>query len=340
MAQINDIGIDLGTSNVIIYMKGQGVKLREPAVVAVERESRRVIAIGSDAYRMVGRTPGNIQAIRPLRQGEILDFELASTMLRSFTANVIGKHFFSHPRAVLSVPSGVKNIEKRALIGVLLDAGVRRTQILERPFAAALGSDIDFRDSYGNMIVDMGAGATDIAVLYSGRIAMASCVPIGGDYFDEAIVRYIRQKYNLLIGERTSEQIKLTLGSASQRKSDVAMDVTGRNLLSGLPKTQTVTALEIYEALQDTVSDLIEAIQIVIERTPPQLASDIFERGITFSGGAACLYGLTEAVHDVLQIPCRLANDARDCVVQGCGRVLEDPAGTRKLFDKEKTGII
>lgn len=340
MAQINDIAIDLGTSNVVIYMKGQGVKLREPAVVAVERESRKVIAIGNDAYRMVGRTPGSIQAFRPLKQGEVLDFELAGTMLRSFTANVIGKHIFSHPRAVLSVPTGVKNVEKRALTGILLDAGIRRTQILERPFAAALGAGLNFDDSYGNIIVDMGAGATDIAVLYSGRIAMASCVPIGGDYFDEAIVRYIRQKYNLLIGERTSEQIKLTLGSASPRESDVAMDVTGRNLISGLPKTQTVSAQEVYEALQDTVNDLIEAIQVVIERTPPQLASDIFERGIMLSGGAACLYGLTDTIRDVLQIPCQLANEARDCVVSGCAKVLEDPAGTKKLFEKERSSLI
>lgn len=337
MAQISDIGIDLGTSNVLIYMKGQGVRLREPAVVAVERDSRKVLAVGNDAYRMIGRTPGNIQAIRPLKQGEIVDFDLAGTMLRSFTASVIGKHLFAKPKAILSVPTGVKGVEKRALMSVMFDAGVRRTQLLEKPVAAALGAGLNFTASYGSMVVDMGAGATDIAVLYNGKIALASCVPNGGDYFDDAIIRYLRKKYNLLVGERTSEQIKLTLGSATPRETEVMMEITGRNLISGLPKVQSISSREVFEALRDSVSDLIESIQVVIERTPPQLASDIFENGITLTGGAACLYGLSDAISDVLRIPCRLADDARDCVVMGCAQILEDPVGTRDLLDRDRS---
>ena len=291
MAQVNDIGIDLGTSNVLIYMKGKGIVLREPAVVAIERESKKVLAVGSDAYRMIGRTPGSVLAVRPLRQGTVADFELTSTMLRYFVSSVIGRRMFARPRAVISVPSGVNEVEKRSIISIMFDAGMRRTQLLDRPLAAALGVGLQFQEAYGTMIVDMGAGVTDIAVLSMGEVVVASCVPIGGDYFDDAIIRYLRKKYNLLIGERTAEEIKVNIGCAVPQANEISMDVTGRNLISGLPKTQAITTGEIYEALKDPISELIEAIQAVIERTPPQLASDIFEDGIVFSGGAAAIIG-------------------------------------------------
>ncbi|MDY4138596.1 MAG: rod shape-determining protein [Eubacteriales bacterium] len=336
MAQVNDIGVDLGTSNVLIYMKGKGIMLREPAVVAVERDSRKILAVGSDAYRMIGRTPGNVVAVRPLRQGTVADFELTSTMLRYFVSNVVGRRLFARPRAVVSVPSGVNEVEKRSIISIMFDAGMRRTQLLDRPIAAALGVGIQFEEAYGSMIVDMGAGVTDIAVLSMGEVVVSSCVPIGGDYFDDAIIRYLRKKHNLLIGERTAEEIKINIGCAVPQVSDISMDVTGRNLISGLPKTQSVTTGEIYEALKDAIGELIEAIQAVIERTPPQLASDIFDDGIVFSGGAAALKGLTEAVYAALRIPCGVADDPQTSVVMGCGRALEDLSGMKHLLENRK----
>ncbi|MGN1018909.1 MAG: rod shape-determining protein [Aristaeellaceae bacterium] len=336
MAQVNDIGVDLGTSNVLIYMKGKGIMLREPAVVAVERDSRKILAVGSDAYRMIGRTPGNVVAVRPLRQGTVADFELTSTMLRYFVSNVVGRRLFARPRAVVSVPSGVNDVEKHSIISIMFDAGMRRTQLLDRPIAAALGVGLQFEEAYGSMIVDMGAGVTDIAVLSMGEVVVSSCVPIGGDYFDDAIIRYLRKKHNLLIGERTAEEIKINIGCAVPQVSDISMDVTGRNLISGLPKTQSVTTGEVYEALKDAIGELIEAIQAVIERTPPQLASDIFDDGIVFSGGAAALKGLTEAVYAALRIPCGVADDPQTSVVMGCGRALEDLSGMKHLLENRK----
>ena len=336
MAQINDIGIDLGTSNVLIYMKGKGIVLREPAVVAIERESKKVLAVGGDAYRMIGRTPGSVLAVRPLRQGTVSDFELTSTMLRYFVSSVIGRRMFARPRAVISVPSGVNEVEKRSIISIMFDAGMRRTQLLDRPIAAALGVGLQFQEAYGTMIVDMGAGVTDIAVLSMGEVVVASCVPIGGDYFDDAIIRYLRKKYNLLIGERTAEEIKVNIGCAVPQANEISMDVTGRNLISGLPKTQSISTGEIYEALKDAVGELIEAIQAVIEHTPPQLASDSFDDGIVFSGGAAALKGLTEAVSATLRIPCSLADDPQTSVVMGCGRALEDFSGMKHLLENRK----
>ncbi len=332
MAQINDIGVDLGTSNVLIYMKGKGIMLREPAVVAVERESKKILAVGSDAYRMIGRTPGNVLAVRPLRNGTVSDFELTSTMLRYFVGNVVGRRLFARPRAVVSVPSGVNEVEKRSIISIMFDAGMRRTQLLDRPVAAALGVGMQFEEAYGSMIVDMGAGVTDIAVLSMGEVVVSSCIPIGGDYFDDAIIRYLRKKHNLLIGERTAEEIKINIGCAVPQAGDITMDVTGRNLISGLPKTQSIATSEIFEALKEPVGELIEAIQAVIERTPPQLASDIFDDGIIFTGGASALKGLTEAVYAALRIPCGVADDPQTSVVMGCGRALEDLQGMKHLL--------
>lgn len=340
MAQINDIAVDLGTSNVLIYMRGKGIVLREPAVVAIDRDTKKFLAVGSDAYRMIGRTPTNVLAVRPLRQGVISDFDLTNTMLRHFVMHVVGRHWFSRPRAVMSVPSGVTDNEKHALCGVMFDAGMRKTQLMERPLAAAFGIGLRFDEAYGNMIVDMGAGMTDIAVLSMNELVVTSCVPIGGDYFDDAIIRFLRKKHNLLIGERTAEEIKINIGSAMPQQGEVTMDVTGRNLVSGLPRTVGITTSEIYEALREPVGDLIEAIQGVIERTPPQLASDIFENGIVLTGGAAQLTGLAEAVYRTLGIACGVADDPQTCVVAGCGRALDDTPATRKLLvdDKRRWG--
>ena len=333
MAQINDIAIDLGTSNVVIYMKGQGIVLREPAAVAVDQESHRILAFGTEAWRMIGRTPANIQVVRPLAQGEMLDFDLAGSMLRFFVAQVTGNRRLSRPRAILSTPIGVKDIEQKALVTTLFDAGVRRTQLLDRNIATALGAQLNFLGEYGCMIVDLSAGETDLAVLYNGTPTVVSSLHVGGDQFDDAVIRFLRRKYNMLIGERTAEQIKITLGSAVRRQEQISMDITGRNLISGLPKTMAVESDEIYESLIDCVNDLIEGIQVLIEKTPPQLASDIFESGITLTGGASQLYGLAEAVSSVMKVPCRVADEARDCTVLGCARVLEDPAQFRYLLN-------
>lgn len=332
MAQVNDIGIDLGTSNVSIFMKGRGIVFREPSYVAVDRESRNIIAIGTEAYRMVGRTPANVNVIRPLAQGEMLDFDLTSEMLRHFVSQVVGKHLIGKPRAVMSVPTGVKDMEKKALISAMFDAGVRRTQLLDKNIAAALGAQLNFMGPYGSLVADISAGCTDLAVLYNSSISVISSVHVGGDHFNEAVIRYLRKKYNMLIGERTAEQIKITLGGAIRRDPRVEMDITGRNLISGLPKTMSIESDEIYESMMDEVNDLIEAVQVVVERTPPQLASDIFDTGVTLTGGGALLYGLAEAIGSTLNIPCQVAPEARDCVLLGCARVLTDPSGLRHLL--------
>ena len=332
MAQTNDIAIDLGTSNVVIYMKGRGIVFREPSVVAVDRETQNIIAFGLEAYRMIGRTPANVNVVRPLAQGDLIDFDLTSAMLRFFVSSVVGKHLLARPRAVMAVPTGVKDMEKKALISSMFDAGVRRTQLLDKNIAAALGAQLNFLGAYGSLVVDISAGNTDLAVLYNSTVSVISSVHIGGDHFDDAIIRYLRKKYNMLIGERTAEQIKITLGGAIRRDPPVVMDITGRNLISGLPKTMSIESDEIYEAIIDQINDLIEAVQVVVERTPPQLASDVFDSGITLTGGGALLYGLAEAVGDALNIPCRVSQDARDCVVLGCARILSDPSGMKHLL--------
>ena len=335
MAQAaGDLGIDLGTSNVVVYMKGRGVIFREPSVVAVDRETNNIIAFGTEAYRMIGRAPSNVSIIRPLAQGEMIDFDLTNSMLRYYITNITGKRFLARPRAVMAVPSGVKEMEKKALVSAMFDAGLRRTQLLDRTIAAALGAQLNFLGSYGSLVADMSAGGTDLAVLCNSAVTVMSSVPVGGDHFDDSVIRYLRKKHNLLIGERTAEQVKMTLGGAVRRNPKVVMDVTGRNLISGLPKTLAIDSDEIYEALVDNVNELIEGVQVVIERTPPQLASDIFEGGLTLTGGASGLYGLAERISDVLKIPCHVAQDAKDCVVLGCAKVLMNPAGMRHLLER------
>ena len=336
MAQISDIGIDLGTSNVLIYMKGKGIVLREPAVVAIDRDTRNAFAVGNDAYLMIGRTPGSVMAIRPLRNGSVVDFDLLKVMITYFLNKVVGKHFFTHPRAVVSVPTGVNDVEKRSITSVMLDAGIKRVHLVSRPIAAALGFGLGIDDPYGTMVVDMGAGATDIAVLASGQVAVAGYDTIGGDMFDDAIIRYLRKKNNLLIGERTAEELKIHIGSAYPRQDEVAMDVTGRDVISGLPKTMNVTSTEIYEALREPVSKLIESIQSIIERTPPQLANDVFEDGIVLTGGAASLTGLCEALYEVLHVPCGVADDPQTSIVMGCGAIVNDLSNMKHLLGENR----
>ena len=309
MASAADIGIDLGTSNVLIYARGKGIVLNEPAVVALERDTRSIRAIGTEAHRMIGRTPSSIAALRPLREGMVSDFELTSSMLHYFVTQVIGKRMFARPRAVLSLPSGVNEMEKRSISAIMFEAGARRTQLLDRPVAAAIG-----------------AGMTDIAVLSLGRVIVSDAAKLGGDHFDDAIIRYLRRKHNLLIGERTAEELKINLGSAMPRAEQMYLDVTGRNLISGLPKLMRITSDEIYEAIDDPLTALIEAIHAVLEHTPAELAADVFDNGIVLSGGGARLSGLADAISTALKVDCRVADNPQECVATGCGLTLENLA--------------
>ena len=343
MANSRNIGIDLGTSNVLIMQQERGVVLREAAVVAQEKSSGKVLAVGDEAWKLVGRTPGSMQAVRPLRQGAITDMALTSTMLQYFIKQVIGRRLMGKPRCVISVPSSISDREKRDVVSMLLDAGVGRTQLLERPIAAALGADLPFRDNWGCMIIDMGAGASDIAVLSGGETVVSSCVPHGGDYFDDAIIRYLRKKHNLLIGDRTAEEIKNSIGMAMEPMGDTAgifMNISGRNLVTGLPRTQKIDAMEVYEALREPVNDFIEAIQSVLQHTPPQLATDVFEDGLVLSGGAAQLTGLAETISREIDIPCRVVNDPQACIVRGCAKALEDPDAMRDLLENGRRRLL
>ncbi len=333
MASVNDIAIDLGSSQIVIYKKGKGITLRQPTVVAIDRDSRDILCIGDEAHRMIGRTPSNVLAIRPLRDGTISDFDLVSHMLKQFVTEAIGKHMFARPRAILALPTSVNEVERRSLIGAMLDAGMRRTQILNRSVAAALGAGIPIDEAYGTMIVDISAGVTDIAVLSYGNVIVSDCAKIGGDRFDDAIIRHLRRKFNLLIGERTAEELKINIGSVIPRTEQLYMDVTGRNLITGLPKTLRITSDDITEALDEPLQQLIESIHGVLEHTPAELAADIFEYGIVLSGGGALLFGLSEAISDALKVYCDCADDPQNNVVMGCGHALDNMHDLRRLLD-------
>lgn len=324
MATVLDIGVDLGTASVVIYGKGKGVVLNEPAVIAFDRDTRNVLAVGEDARRMIGRTPGNIVAMRPLGDGMIADFELVSAMLRYFVTKVAGKRLLGGPRVLISVPAGVNEVERHSIITSLFEAGARRTQMIEKPIAAAIGAGLPIGEAYGQMICDIGAGVTEIAVMSLGRVIVRDTVKIGGDQFDDAIIRYIRRKHNLLIGELTAEDLKINIGSALPRNEQFYMEVTGRNLISGLPKVMRITSDEITEALDEPLQTLLEAIHAVLEHTPAELVADIFESGIVLSGGGALLTGLCEAVALALKVECRLAEDPQEAVARGCGLTLEN----------------
>ena len=339
MATVLDIGVDLGTASVVIYGKGKGVVLNEPAVIAFDRDTRNVLAVGEEARRMIGRTPSNIVAMRPLGDGMIADFELASAMLRYFVTKVVGKRILGGPRVLISMPAGVNEVERHSIMTSLFEAGARRTQLMERPIAAAIGAGLPIGEAYGQMICDIGGGVTDIAVMAQGRIIVRDSVKIGGDLFDDAIIRYIRRKHNLLLGELTAEDLKINVGSAVPRNEQFYMEVTGRNLISGLPKVMRITSDEITEALDEPIQSLLEAIHAVLEHTPAELVADIFESGIVLSGGGAQLAGLCEAVSLALKVDCHLAEEPQECVARGCGLTLENLSEYGQfLGDRKKRG--
>ena len=318
-----DIGVDLGTANVLVYIKGKGVVLREPSVVAIDRDSNKVLAIGEEARKMLGRTPGNIVAIRPLREGVIADYDTTESMLRHFIEKVAGRSIIFKPRIMVCIPSGVTTVEKRAVLEAAVQAGARKTYLIEEPLAAALGAGLDISEPYGAMVVDIGGGTTDVAVISLGGIVASESLRIGGDKFDDAIVRYVKKEYNMMIGERTAEEIKMNIGTAIRGRREGSMEVRGRDLLSGLPKTVRMSAVETGEALNEPVEAIVQCVKAVLETTPPELAADIMDRGIVMTGGGALLYALDELIQKETGIPTYLAEDPLSCVALGTGKALE-----------------
>ena len=315
-----DVGIDLGTASILVYIKGKGVVLKEPSVVAFDRDTSKIKAIGEEARLMLGRTPGNIVAVRPLRQGVISDYTVTEKMLNFFIRKAIGKKTFRKPKIAVCVPSGVTEVEKKAVEDATYQAGAREVYIIEEPIAAAIGAGIDISRPCGNMIVDIGGGTTDIAVISLSGTVVSTSVKIAGDDFDEAIVRYMRKKHNLLIGERTAEDIKIKVGSCFPRAEADSIDVRGRNLVTGLPKTVTVTSEETEEALRESTAQIVEAVHSVLERTPPELTADIADRGIVLTGGGALLRGLEELLESKTGINTMTAEDPMKCVAIGTGK--------------------
>ena len=328
-----DIGIDLGTASILVYVKGKGVVLKEPSVVAFDRDTNRIKAIGEEARLMLGRTPGNIVAVRPLRQGVISDYTVTEKMLIYFIQKAVGKQRFRKPLISICVPSQVTEVERKAVEDAAFQAGARDVKIIEEPIAAAIGAGIDIARPCGNMIVDIGGGTSDIAVISLGGTVVSASIKIAGDDFDDAIVRYMRKKHNLLIGERTAEDIKIRIGSAYPRPESVTVDVRGRNLVTGLPKTITVTSEETEEALKDTTSQFVEAVHSVLEKTPPELAADIADRGIVLTGGGSLLYGLEELIESKTGITTMTAEDPMTAVAIGTGRYVEFLSGEVTIGD-------
>lgn len=324
-----DIGIDLGTASILVYIKGKGVVLKEPSVVAFDRDTNKIKAIGEDARLMLGRTPGNIVAVRPLRQGVISDYTVTEKMLKYFIQKAVGKKTFRKPRISVCVPSGVTEVEQKAVEDAAYQAGAREVSIIEEPIAAAIGAGIDISKPCGNMIVDIGGGTTDIAVISLGGTVVSTSIKIAGDDFDEAIVRYMRKKHKLLIGERTAEDLKIKIGTAFKMPDSDSMDVRGRDLVTGLPKTVKVSSEETEEALRETTSQIVEAIHGVLEKTPPELAADIADRGIVLTGGGSLLRGLEELIADKTGITTMTAEDPMTAVAVGTGKYVEFLAGDR-----------
>lgn len=318
-----DIGVDLGTANVLVYIKGKGVVLNEPSVVAIDKDSDRVLAIGEEARRMIGRTPGNIVAIRPLREGVIADYDTTESMLRHFIEKVAGKSFLFKPRIMVCIPSGVTTVEKRAVLEAAVQAGARKTYLIEEPLAAALGAGLEISEPYGAMVVDIGGGTTDVAVISLGGIVISDSLRIGGDKFDEAIIRYVKNEYNIMIGERTAEDIKVNIGAAMRDARSGSLEVRGRDLLTGLPKTIKMEVNETCEALNEPVSRIIQCVKKVLEDTPPELAADIMDRGIVMTGGGSMLFALDRLIQKETGIPTYLADDALSCVALGTGKALD-----------------
>jgi rod shape-determining protein MreB len=320
----NDLAIDLGTANTLVYQKGKGIVMDEPSVVAVNKESNRVLAVGKEAKSMLGRTPGSIVAIRPMRDGVIANFEITEAMLRYFIQKAHNRKTLVRPRIIISVPSGITQVEKRAVRDSAQSAGAREVYLVEEPMAAAIGAGMPIQEPSGNMIVDIGGGTTEVAVISLSGIVYAKSIRVAGDEMDEAIVNYVKRKYNLLIGERTAEQIKIEIGSAFPQEPKRTVEVKGRDLVAGIPRTQTISDDEIREAMLEPVNAIVDTIKIALERTPPELAADIVDKGIVLAGGGALLRGLDILIREETGLPITIAEDPLTCVVRGTGKVLDE----------------
>lgn len=325
-----ELGIDLGTANIVVYLRGKGIVLCEPSVVAISTKNKKVLAIGEEARLMLGRTPGHIVAIRPMSDGVIADYTTTLKMLEYLIAKVCGRRRFLKPRVLVCVPSGVTSVERRAVIQAAREAGAGEAYTIEEPMAAAIGAGLPISMPGGNMVVDIGGGTTDVAVISLEGIVISRSVRVGGNKMDEVITRYIRSQYNLMIGERTAEEIKIKVGSAYPLEKELEMEVRGRDLIAGLPKTITVTSEEIREALQEPINAIVERVRSVLEETPPELAADIIERGITLTGGGALLRGMDRLLESVTNIRTQVAEDPLSCVAIGTGRALEEFAAIRE----------
>ena len=318
-----DIGIDLGTANTLVYMKGKGIVLREPSVVAVDIRQDRVLAVGAQAKEMIGRTPGSIVAIKPLKDGVIADFEITAIMLKHYIRKVIHSNFFSRPRIVICIPSGVTQVERRAVEDAARQAGAKDVELIEEPMAAAIGAGLPVAEPTGSMVVDIGGGTSEVAVISLGDIVAHNSVRVAGNKFDEAIMQYIKKKYGLTIGERTAEEIKIEIGSAYPHQNEGSMTIKGRNVADGLPKDVTITAEEVRNALASPLATIIDGILDTLENTPPELSADIIDRGITLTGGGALLKGLDLLISKQTGMPVHIADKPLDCVADGAGKRLE-----------------
>ena len=317
-----DIGIDLGTASVLVYMKGKGVVLREPSVVAMDKNNGKLLKVGAEAQAMLGRTPGNIIAMRPLREGVISDYDMTERMLKEFIKKVTSFRLFK-PRLIICVPSGITEVEERAVIDAGIQAGARRVYLIEEPVAAAIGAGIDITKPDGHMVVDIGGGTADVAVISLGGVVESASIKIAGDKFDESVVKYIRRKHNVLIGDRTAEELKMKIGCVFPRPEDVTMDIKGRCLMTGLPREFTVSSSEMIEAFEEVSTRILEAIHAVLERTPPELVADISTNGIVMTGGGSLLWGFDKLIESHTGIETRVADDAISCVAYGTGKSLE-----------------
>ena len=331
----SDIGIDLGTANTLVNVRDQGIVLREPSVVAVKAGTNEVLAVGDDAKRMLGRTPGNIVAIRPLKDGVIADFEMTEAMLRHFIQKVHNRRGVARPRVVIAVPSGITEVEKRAVKESAQQAGAREVYLIEEPMAAAIGVGLPVQEASGNMIVDIGGGTTEVALISLSGIVYSRSVRVAGDELDESIMQYMKRAYNLMIGERTAEEIKIRIGSAHKMGKEMTMEVKGRDLVAGLPKTITVTSAEIREAMTEPLNTIIESVRVTLERCPPELSADLVDRGMVLAGGGALLRGLDKLLSEETGLPVHVADDPLSAVAEGAGRVLNELSFLRKVTNAE-----
>lgn len=331
-----DMGIDLGTANTLVYIKGKDIVIREPSVVAIQTNTKQVLAVGEEAKKMIGRTPGNIVAIRPLKDGVIADFDITQSMLKYFIKRSMQRRSLFQPRVVVCVPSGVTEVEKRAVEEAAIHAGARDAYLIEEPMAAAIGAGLPVHEPTGSLIVDIGGGTTEVAVISLGGIVTSKSIRIGGDELDESIVNYIKKEYSLMIGERTAEDIKITIGSANVNNKETKMNIRGRDLISGLPKTIEITSKEIYEAMKEQIYNILEAIKSTLEKTPPELAADIMEQGIMLTGGGALLDGLDRLIKNETGMPVHVAENPLDCVAIGTGKALESIEVLKKTVSNNK----